>query len=92
MSIVVNGTTLTDLKVGNTDITKVYARNGETGTYVLVFEKGAKTETRLSAPSTIAALTVSTQSKKRNMPMGSGQENDNMTWSKLFSNKIDIEY
>lgn len=40
MSIVVNGTTLTDLKVGNTDITKVYARNGETGTYVLVFEKG----------------------------------------------------
>lgn len=40
MSIVVNGTTLTNLKVGNTDITKVYARNGETGTYVLVFEKG----------------------------------------------------
>nr|DAL05277.1 MAG TPA: Triosephosphate isomerase [Caudoviricetes sp.] len=40
MPIVVNGTTLTDLKVGNTDITKVYARNGETGTYVLVFEKG----------------------------------------------------
>lgn len=40
MSIVVNGTTLTDLKVGNTDITKVYARNGETGTYILVFEKG----------------------------------------------------
>ena len=40
MSIVVNGTTLTDLKVGNTDITKVYARNGETGTYVIVFEKG----------------------------------------------------
>lgn len=40
MSIVVNGTTLTDLKVGNTDITEVYARNGETGTYVLVFEKG----------------------------------------------------
>lgn len=40
MSIVVNGTTLTDLKVSNTDITKVYARNGETGTYVLVFEKG----------------------------------------------------
>lgn len=40
MPIVVNGTTLTDLKVGNTDITKVYARNGETGTYVIVFEKG----------------------------------------------------
>lgn len=40
MSIVVNGTTLTDLKVGNTDVTEVYARNGETGTYVLVFEKG----------------------------------------------------
>ena len=40
MPIVVNGTTLTDLEVGNTDITKVYARNGETGTYVLVFEKG----------------------------------------------------
>ena len=40
MSIVVNGTTLTDLKVGNTDITEVYARNGATGTYVLVFEKG----------------------------------------------------
>ena len=40
MPIIVNGTTLTDLKVGNTDITKVYARNGETGTYVLVFEKG----------------------------------------------------
>lgn len=40
MPIDVNGTTLTDLKVGNTDITKVYARNGETGTYVLVFEKG----------------------------------------------------
>lgn len=40
MPIVVNGTTLTDLKVGNTNITKVYARNGETGAYVLVFEKG----------------------------------------------------
>lgn len=40
MPIIVNGTTLTDLKVGNTDITKVYARNGETGTYVIVFEKG----------------------------------------------------
>ena len=40
MPIIVNGTTLTDLKVGNTNITKVYARNGETGTYVLVFEKG----------------------------------------------------
>lgn len=40
MPIVVNGITLTDLEVGNTDITKVYARNGETGTYILVFEKG----------------------------------------------------
>ena len=40
MSIVVNGTTLTDAKDGNTNITKVYARNGTTGTYVLVFEKG----------------------------------------------------
>lgn len=40
MPIIVNGTTLTTLKVGNTDITKVYARNGETGTYVIVFEKG----------------------------------------------------
>ena len=39
MPIVVNGTTLTDLKVGNTDITKVYARNGITGAYILVFEK-----------------------------------------------------
>ena len=39
MSIIVNGTTLTDGRVGNTDITKVYARNGETGAYVLVFEK-----------------------------------------------------
>lgn len=43
MPIVVNGTTLTDLKVGNTDITKVYARNGETGAYVLVFEKQVAT-------------------------------------------------
>lgn len=39
MSIIVNGTTLTDGIVGDVDITKVYARNGETGTYVLVFEK-----------------------------------------------------
>lgn len=39
MSIIVNGTTLTDGRVGDVDITKVYARNGETGTYVLVFEK-----------------------------------------------------
>lgn len=43
MPIAVNGTTLTYLKVGNTDITKVYARNGETGTYVLVFEKQVAT-------------------------------------------------
>ena len=40
MPIIVNGTTLANVKVGSTDITKVYARNGETGTYVLVFEKG----------------------------------------------------
>ena len=40
MPIIVNGTTLANVKVGNTDITKVYARNGATGTYVLVFEKG----------------------------------------------------
>lgn len=40
MSIIVNGTTLTDGRVGDVDITKVYARNGETGTYVIVFEKG----------------------------------------------------
>lgn len=39
MSIIVNGTTLTDGRVGDVDITKVYARNGETGAYVLVFEK-----------------------------------------------------
>lgn len=39
MPIVANGTTLTDLEVGNTNITKVYARQGETGAYVLVFEK-----------------------------------------------------
>lgn len=39
MSIIVNGTTLTDGRVGDVDITKVYARQGETGTYVLVFEK-----------------------------------------------------
>lgn len=43
MPIVINGTTLTDLKVGNTDITEVYARNGETGAYVLVFEKQVAT-------------------------------------------------
>ena len=43
MPIAVNGTTLTYLKVGNTDITKVYARNGETGTYVIVFEKQVAT-------------------------------------------------
>lgn len=40
MPIIVNGTTLTNLKIGNTDITQVYARNGVTGTYVIVFEKG----------------------------------------------------
>lgn len=40
MPIITNGTTLTDVRVGNTNITKVYARQGETGTYVLVFEKG----------------------------------------------------
>lgn len=39
MSIIVNGTTLTDGRVGDVDITKVYARQGETGAYVLVFEK-----------------------------------------------------
>lgn len=39
MSIIVNGTALTDGRVGDVDITKVYARNGETGAYVLVFEK-----------------------------------------------------
>lgn len=39
MPIVVNGITLTDGRVGDVDITKVYARNGETGAYVLVFEK-----------------------------------------------------
>lgn len=39
MSIIANGTTLTDGRVGDVDITKVYARNGETGAYVLVFEK-----------------------------------------------------
>ena len=43
MPIAVNGTTLTYLKVGNTDITKVYARNVETGTYVIVFEKQVAT-------------------------------------------------
>ena len=40
MPIVVNGTTLTDGEVGNTGVTQVYARNGITGTYILVFEKG----------------------------------------------------
>ena len=43
MPIAVNGTTLTYFKVCNTDITKVYARNVETGTYVLVFEKQVAT-------------------------------------------------
>lgn len=43
MSIIVNGTTLTDGKVGDIDITKVYARQGETGTYILVFEKQVAT-------------------------------------------------
>lgn len=40
MPIITNGTTLTDVKVGSTNVTKVYARNGVAGTYVLVFEKG----------------------------------------------------
>lgn len=31
MPIIVNGTTLMDGKVGDVDITKVYARQGETG-------------------------------------------------------------
>lgn len=40
MPIVVNGTTLNNVDVGGANIQKVYARQGETGTYVLVFEKG----------------------------------------------------
>lgn len=40
MPIVVNGTTLNNVDVGGVNIQKVYARQGETGTYVLVFEKG----------------------------------------------------
>lgn len=40
MPIIVNGTTLNDVDVGGVNIQKVYARQGETGTYVLVFEKG----------------------------------------------------
>lgn len=43
MPIDVNGTTLTDLKVGNTDITQVYARQNESSPYVLVFEKQVAT-------------------------------------------------
>lgn len=40
MPIVVNGTTLNNVDVGGVNIQKVYAKQGETGTYVLVFEKG----------------------------------------------------
>lgn len=40
MPIIVNGTTLNNVDVGGVNIQKVYARQGETGTYVLVFEKG----------------------------------------------------
>lgn len=40
MPIIVNGTTLNNVDVGGANIQKVYARQGETGTYVLVFEKG----------------------------------------------------
>lgn len=40
MPIIVNGTTLGNVDVGGVNIQKVYARQGETGTYVLVFEKG----------------------------------------------------
>jgi triosephosphate isomerase len=40
MPIIVNGTTLNNVDVGGVNIQKVYTRQGETGTYVLVFEKG----------------------------------------------------
>lgn len=40
MPIIANGTTLNNADVGGVNIQKVYARQGETGTYVLVFEKG----------------------------------------------------
>ena len=43
MPIIVNGTTLNNVDVGGANIQKVYARQGETGTYVLVFEKGGVT-------------------------------------------------
>lgn len=39
MGIIVEGTALDTLKVGSTDIQKVYAREGEAGEYILVFEK-----------------------------------------------------
>lgn len=38
MAIVVNGTTLTKVNVGEVNIKKVYARAGESGAYVLVFQ------------------------------------------------------
>lgn len=43
MPIVVNGTTLTDGKVGNIDATQVYARQNVSSPYVLVFEKQVAT-------------------------------------------------
>lgn len=39
MGIIIEGTALDTLKVGSTDIQKVYAREGEAGEYILVFEK-----------------------------------------------------
>lgn len=38
MAIVVNGTTLTKVNLGEVNIKKVYARAGESGAYVLVFQ------------------------------------------------------
>lgn len=43
MSIVANGTTLQNVDIGGTNITKVYARQNDTSAYVLVFEKGGVT-------------------------------------------------
>lgn len=40
MPIVVNGTTLTDLMIGGTNITKVQVRQNESSPYVIVFEQG----------------------------------------------------
>ena len=40
MPIVVNGTTLTDIYVGNTKLTRVQVRENENSIFVVVFEQG----------------------------------------------------